>query len=63
MLNEEGKITSYDPYKGKTYSHVITLVDVAKLYYEEPHPLLKVPGSGQVWWNAEQGRWTTEKVG
>lgn len=59
MLNEEGKTVYQDPYKGKTYSQVIQLVDVRKLYQEKPHPLLKVPGSGCCVWDAEIGRWVS----
>lgn len=59
MLNEEGKTVVQDPYKGKTYSQVIQLVDVRKLYIEQPHPLLKVPGAGSVVWDAEIGRWVS----
>lgn len=57
MLDETGKTVVRDPYAGKTYSQVVSLVDLRKLYHEKPHPLRRVPGVGKVWWDSELGRW------
>lgn len=47
-----------DPYKGMKYSDIITLnEDNVRLYRERPHPMIKVPGTGQASWNPWNGRW------
>ncbi len=61
--DENGKIVVTDPYKGKTYSQVVSLVHLRGLYYEKPHKVRKIPGSGKLYWVEEQGRWATRSYG
>lgn len=46
-----------DPYKGMKYSDIIELPQNKGLYREAPHPVIKVPGTGQASWDATIARW------
>lgn len=48
-----------DPYKGKTYSLILESLtgDARKAYVEQPHPMIKIPGTGTAEYNTSLGRW------
>lgn len=48
-----------DPYKGMTYSQVMESLSAEdrRKYIEKPHPVIKIPGTGQAEFNTSIARW------
>lgn len=47
-----------DPYKGMKYSDIVALdAEHARKYFEAPHAMLAIPGTGRAVWSSDNSRW------